>query len=68
MAQETCPACEQEASATAEIGMGDNWSDVVGRPPHSLFSDYVMVHVGGTNSRGEIVVFFHTERDLQDNF
>lgn len=62
---DVCPACENRASATVSLSMGDNWKDTFGKPPHSLFSTYQMVHVGGQNSRGELVVYLHTQEDLQ---
>jgi hypothetical protein len=62
-----CPACEQEASATVTLSMGDGWSDTFGKPPHSLFSTYVMLHVGG-QEQGDLVVYCHTQSDLQSGY
>lgn len=58
-----CPICEQHASKTVQIKMGNSWRDTFGKPPHSFFSDYLMVHVA-PGRRGR-VAFLHSEKDLQ---
>lgn len=65
MTADECPACGKRASAQVEIEMGDNWRDTFGKPPHSLFSKYLMVHVGGQSRSGGLVIYCHTEADLQ---
>jgi hypothetical protein len=62
-----CPACEQEASKKITLSMGDGWADTFGKPPHSLFSKYVMVHVG-EQQQGSLVVYCHTQTDLQGRY
>lgn len=61
-----CPLCEKPASAHTVIRMGASWSDTFGKPPHSLFDRYMMVHVATVPS-GERIAFLHTESDLQDS-
>lgn len=60
---EKCPLCEQPASATATIKMGQSWTDTFGKPPSSLFDTYLMVHVAPV--QGGKVAFLHSERDIQ---
>lgn len=57
-----CPLCEQEASGEANIKMGSSWKETFGRPPHSLFDKYKMVHVADTPQGRK--AFLHTEADL----
>lgn len=59
-----CPACQSPASAVVTVSMGDSWQDTFGKPPHSLLSEYQMVHVGGTDGQS-LVVFLHTQKDMQ---
>lgn len=61
--QVECPLCEQLASKTLTVEMGDSWRDTLGKPPVSLFSDYLMIHAAPT--QGGVQLFLHSERDLQ---
>lgn len=58
-----CPLCEQQFSRYVTVKMGDSWADSFGKPPHSLLSEYMMVHSAQT--RDGLKVFLHTETDLK---
>ncbi len=58
-----CPLCEKPASKDFRLQSGTSWRDSFGKPPHSLFSKYMMVHAAPTANG--IHIFLHTETDMQ---
>lgn len=60
-----CPLCEQKASSVMNVRQGVSWADAAGLPPHTFFSKYVMCHAT-TTQFGDMKVFCHTEKDLQE--
>lgn len=61
---DVCALCEMEYTSKSEISNGTSWADAVGKPPHSLFTEYRAVHAVPTQ-RGSVMVFLHTEDDMQ---
>lgn len=68
---EECPNCGAPASETVTVGMGDRYETVFGRPPRSLFAEYVRVCPDPDASRRasrratvEIEVFLHRHGDI----
>lgn len=58
-----CPLCEKPGTVVS-VEMGDTWRDTLGKPPHSTFSKYPMIHAG-PSPNGGLALFCHTEHDLQ---
>jgi hypothetical protein len=53
-----CPICEREADAIVGVESGDSWGDLLGRPPHSFFQKYQMLHYV-ERQHGDGVLYCH---------
>lgn len=60
---DVCALCENGYKSSVEVRNGTSWADAVGKPPHSLFTEYRAVHAVPTQ-RGSVMVFLHTEDDM----